>query len=150
MGLNKVMIRNRVLVFILFLTGMGMFSCEDPLSNMEEGDPRDKLVDTWKVGDTADGKKSAMDVYWVEISKHFTDSSRIIIYNFYNVSSEAEAVLNGSKLTLPVQELEGGFLISGSGVIQGSKANEIIWNYTVDDGSGAAVSISEIYTRLTF
>ena len=141
---------NRFLIVFFIVSGMGLSSCEDLLTDLEGGDPRDKLVDTWRVQDTANGKKSALEVYWAEISRHNTDSSRIVIHNFYNVSSDAEAVLSGSKLTLPLQELEGGFTVSGSGAIQGSKANEIIWNYSVDDGSGVAESISEVYTRLTF
>ena len=149
-GIYRVMISNRILFYILILTGTGMTSCEDALPGIEGGDPRDRLVDTWKVEDTAGGKKSGMGVYYVDISKHFNDSSRIVIHNFYDVSSEAEAILSGTKLTLPIQQLEGGFTISGKGEILGVKSNEIIWTYTVDDGSGTAESISELYTRLTF
>lgn len=141
---------NRFLFILLILAGMGITSCEDLLTDLDGADPRDKLVDTWKVEDTADAKKSAMEVYWVKISKHPFDSGKIMIDNFYHIKSNAEAVLNGTQLNLPLQELEGGFTIRGTGVIQGSKANGIIWNYTVDDGSGAAETISERYTRLTF
>jgi hypothetical protein len=125
-------------------------SCEDLLTDPDGGNMREKLVDTWKVDETESPLKSSMDNYWVEISKNPYDSNRVIIYNFYNVDADAEAVVNGYTLTLPAQTLEGGYKVSGSGQIQGSKANEIIWTYTVDDGSGVAVSVSAVYTRLTF
>ncbi|MCK4747730.1 MAG: hypothetical protein KAT15_11860, partial [Bacteroidales bacterium] len=113
-------------VLLILTAGIILSSCEDLLGDQDSGDPRDKLVDTWKCDETPGTYKSALDVYWVEISKHLYDSTRIVIYNFYNVDAEAEAVLNGNALTLPLQMLEGGFQVSGSGQIQGSKANEII------------------------
>jgi hypothetical protein len=125
-------------------------SCEDLLTDPDGGNMRERLVDTWKVDETESPRKSSKDIYWVEISKHPYDSNRVIIYNFYNVDADAEAVVNGYTLSLPAQTLEGGYEVSGSGQIQGSRANEIIWTYTVDDGSGVAASVSAVYTRLTF
>jgi len=141
---------NRILFLLLILTVIGLSSCEDLLSDLDGGDPRDKLIDTWKVEETIGSKKSASEVYWVEIFKHPSDSSKVVIFNFYNVDADAEAVLNGNTLSLPLQDLDGGFTLSGNGEIQGSKANEIIWTYVVDDGSGVYENITEVYTRLTF
>ena len=143
-------ILKRVFLLLLLLMGIGFSSCEDLLNDLDGGDPRDKLIDTWKVEETTGSKKSASEVYWVEISKHPNDSSKVVIFNFYNVDADAEAVLSGNTLSLPLQDLEGGFTISGKGEIQGSKANEIIWTYSVDDGSGMAENIKEVYSRLTF
>ena len=143
-------ILKRVFLLVLLLMGIGLSSCEDLLSDLDGGDPRDKLMDTWRVEETTRSKKSASEVYYVEIFKHPNDSSKVVIFNFYNVDADAEAVLSGNTLTLPLQDLEGGFTLSGKGEIQGSKANEIIWIYSVDDGSGMAEYIKEIYTRLTF
>ena len=136
-------------LFIL-LAGAGLSSCEDLLTNLDSGITREKLIDTWKVDETPGSYKSALEVYWVEISEHPYDTSRVIIYNFYNVDADAEAVLSGSTLNLPVQTLEGGYTVSGSGEIQGSKANEIIWTYSVDDGSGVEDKVTAVYTRLSF
>ncbi len=133
----------------VLVAGMILSSCEDLLTNVD-GDPRDKLVDTWKVDETPASYKSTMEVYWVEISKHPYDSNRVVIYNFYNVDADAEATLSGSTLSLPLQTLEGGYRVSGSGQIQGTKANEIIWTYTVDDGSGQEDRVTAVYSRLTF
>ncbi len=127
-----------------------LVSCEDLLNGLDSGDPRDKLVDTWKVQEFLVPLKSALEPYWVEIEKHPDDSTRVIIYNFYNVDADAEAVLSGNNLSLPLQLLEGGYEVSGSGQIRGSNANEILWSYTVDDGSGESIRYSSLYTRLTF
>jgi hypothetical protein len=136
---------------LMFLLAAGaLTSCEDLLTDLGSGDPRDKLVDTWKVEETAGGrKKSAEETYWVEISKHPYDSTRVVIYNFYNVQDDAQAVLSGSTLTLPIQILQGGYTVRGSGQIQGVKANEIIWTYWVDDGNGVEERFTAVYSRLT-
>jgi len=136
---------------VFLLAGIAFSSCEDLLPELNTVVPRDKLIDTWKVTETTDPLKSAMnDVYWVNISKHPFDSNKLVIYNFYNVDSDAEATLDGYTLNLPRQTLEGGYTVTGSGEIQGSKANEIIWTYTADDGSGEVEKGSAVYTRLTF
>jgi len=43
--------------------------------------------------------------------------SRILISNFYNVNTNAEAILSGMELTLPLQILQGGFTVTGIGDI---------------------------------
>jgi hypothetical protein len=158
--------RGLSLLLAMLMAGM-LHSCEDLLSDQEGGDPRDKLVDTWKVDESPANLKSAgnynpdveeaassayksgLEVYWVEIEKHIYDTSKIVIYNFYNVDAAAEADLSGNTLSLARQTLRGGFTVSGSGQVQGSKANQIIWTYTVDDGSGQEERLTAVYTRLT-
>ncbi len=137
-------------LIILLLSGIGLTSCEDLLTDPDSGDPRDKLMDTWKCDESPGNYKSAMEVYWVEIFKHPYDTTRVVISNFYNVDADAEAILKDNTLTLPLQTIDGGYKVSGSGQILGSKANEINWTYTVDDGSGEVYRASAVYTRLTF
>ena len=139
--------RDCITVLFILLAITGLSSCEDILT--DSGDPRDKLTGTWKVDETAGALKKALEVYWVEISKHPFDSNRIVIYNFYNVDADAEAVLSGSTLTLPQQTLQGGYEVSGSGQIQGSNANEITWSYSVDDGSGVPENRIAVYTPVS-
>lgn len=128
-----------------------LFSCEDLLQDLDAGITRESLVDTWKVEETQGGYKSSEEVYWVEISLHPSDTARLIIYNFYNIDADAEAILlNGTRLDLPAQELEGGYTVNGSGEIQGNRGNQILWTYMVDDGSGIPVQFNATYTRLTF
>ena len=136
---------------IILLSGIVFSSCEDLLPDLNTVISRDKLIDTWKVTETTNPVKSAMDdVYWVDISKHPFDSGKVVIYNFYNVDADAEATLDGLTLNLPLQTLEEGYNVSGYGEIQGNKANEIIWTYTADDGSGEVERGTAVYTRLTF
>ena len=126
-------------------------SCEDILGDLNGRLSQDMLVDTWKVEENTGSYKSAEEVYWVEIEAHPSDTGRIVIYNFYNVEAEAEAILaGGMELIIPEQVLEGGYTVTGRGEAQGNRANQIIWTYTVDDGSGIPENITAIYTRLTF
>jgi hypothetical protein len=140
----------RIRLLILILAGAGISSCEDLQTDLNGSDPRDRLVDTWKVEESGNPLKTGNDVYWVEISKHLSDSSKILIYNFYNVDADAEAILSNNVLDLPLQHLEGGFTVNGRGEIQGTRANQIIWTYSVDDGSGVAENVTAVYSRLTF
>lgn len=121
-------------------------SCDDLLTI--PGDPRSKLIDAWTVEESESVQKSALEVYRVEIREHPTDSSRILIFNFYNLdeSVSAEAILSGRRLTLQGQILPGGFTISGTGNIQ-PDWNSILWFYDVDDGSGIPESYTAVYTR---
>ncbi len=129
---------------------IGFSSCEDMLGDLGSDITREMLVDTWKVEETHSTYKSKEEVYWVEISLHPTDTSKIIINNFYNIDADAEAILNSRTLALPQQTIDGGYAVSGSGQIQGNKGNEIIWNYSADDGSEIPDKINAVYTRLTF
>lgn len=143
--------RNHVKIVLLLAAVAGLSSCEDILTDLGADITREMLEDTWKVEETGGSYKSAEEVYYVEISLHPTDSGRILIYNFYNVDADAEAVLDGGMdLLLPRQTIEGGYTVSGSGQVQGNKANQIIWTYSVNDGSGVAESITAVYSRLTF
>jgi hypothetical protein len=149
-GMARCSIAWQAILLLLLAAGV-LSSCEDLLTDLESGDPRNKLEDTWKVDETpGGGKKSAEETYRVEISKHPYDSTRVVISNFYNVQADAQAVLSGSTLTLPLQTLEGGYTVRGSGQIQGVKADEIIWTYRVDDGSGAEERFTAVYSRSTF
>ena len=119
-------------------------SCEDLLSIL--GDPRSKLIDDWKVDESSPTSKSGEEIYWVAITEHPTDSTKILISNFYNVGANVEALLSGRYLTLPGQTISGGYTVSGSGNIE-SDWNSINWSYSVDDGSGIPESITAVYTR---
>ena len=126
---------------VLFFTGC------DELNSDPEIDPRSRLVDSWMVDESSSYYKSGLEVYRIEIYKHPTDSSKIGIYNFFNVDANAEAILSDRRLTLPHQSLDGGFSVSGTGEIQ-SGWNEIIWSYDVDDGSGVRNDVAATYTRI--
>lgn len=122
-------------------------SCEDLLNAL--GDSRSRLLDYWIVDESLPAYKSGEEIYHVEISEHPTDSTRILISNFFNVGANAmaEAVLSGKTLSLSSQTISGGFTVTGSGTIH-SDWNSINWSYTVDDGSGVPETYTAVYTRL--
>jgi hypothetical protein len=125
-----------------------VYSCEDLLGPDAVSD-RDRLIDTWKVIESSSPLKSAQGAYWVEIEKDPDQPDMIRIYYFHGLGEDiyAEAVLNGRTLTLASQTLEGGWIVQGSGEVQNSW-DEIIWTYTVDDGSGMLEEVEAVYTRL--
>ena len=127
---------------------LAVSSCEDLLPGQGD-DPRDLLVGAWRVTENPAPGKSGDEVYWVDITRHPLDTTRIVISNFYNIgaNSLAEAELSGMKLTLPSQLLPGGFMISGSGDIAGDWKT-IDWTYNVDDGSGQPETFSAEYKKL--
>jgi hypothetical protein len=135
-------------VTVIILFALLAYSCED-LLGPATGSDRDRLVDTWKVTETSSPMKSAQGAYWVEIEKHPDQPDMILIWYFHGLGDQvyAEAALSGKTLTLQSQTLEGGWIVGGSGEIQDSW-NEIIWNYTVDDGSGMLEKVEAVYTRL--
>lgn len=133
---------------VLVMLAILAYSCENLLGPDTVSD-RDRLVDTWKVTETSSPLKSAQGAYWVEIEKHPDRQDMILIYSFHGLGDNvyAEAVLSGRTLTLENQTLEGGWVVQGSGVVQNSW-DEIIWTYTVDDGSGILEKVEAVYTRL--
>ncbi len=147
------MIKNFHIPRICLLPAIGCFlilagsSCEDLLDGLDD-DLRDLLVDEWMVTENPAPLKSPEEVYWVEITKHPLDSTSVLISNFYNVgtSAQAVAVLSGTKLTLHSQPLSGGFIVSGSGNI-GPDRETINWTYNVDDGSGTPETYSAEYKK---
>ena len=65
---------------------LALGSCEDLLPGQGD-DPRDLLVDAWRVTENPAPGKSADEVYWVEITRHPLDTARIVISNFYNIGA---------------------------------------------------------------
>ncbi len=129
-----------LIVLISILTG-----CEDFLID-NNGDPRNRIVGLWFCDESDDYLKSVMEKYYVGIDIHPSDSSRVLITNFFNIGDDAEAILSGDRLTLPVQTLEGGFTVRGSGSVA-KNDNQINWIYYVDDGSGVEYKITAVYTK---
>ena len=134
---------------ILTLTGLIILtSCIDFTGDGLVTDGRDAIIDSWKCTESDTYLKSAMSVYWVHIFEHPIDSSRILIYNFFDLDEDiaAEAIVSGKNISLPDQTLEGGFTFHGSARIS-READRIDWTYYLDDGSGKDTEITAVYTR---
>lgn len=108
------------------------------------GDPRDNLVGFWSCNENSQifGSQS----FNVGISKSSTDTTEILMDNFYGLGSEytAYAKMNGLNLILPSQTVNG-YQISGSGTIS-SNYKTINWAYTVT-GAGQTDHVTAIYSK---
>ncbi len=121
------------------------YSCEilDDL-DPETSYVRDRIVDTWRCEETSEifGKSA----YLVDISKSLSDSSTIILDNFYNLGFGVEVVagLNGYNINIQSRIVDGN-TISGNGIIAGNYRS-INFDYTVDDRGGKIDNVTAIFT----
>jgi hypothetical protein len=120
--------------------------CEDLLNEFNSNDPRTRITGLWLCEESNDYLKSVEETYYVEIDPHPSDSSRVLIANFFNIDDDAEAILSGSQLSLPVQMLQGEFTVRGVGSIA-KNSEQINWTYYVDDGSGVEYKITAVYKK---
>lgn len=133
-----------LVVLITLFTG----GCEDLLTDLGNDNIREKITGSWLCDESDGYLKSVEETYNVEIFLDPDDSTKVLIFNFFNLDPDisAEAILSGNRLILPGQILEGGFTISGSGSIAKSNT-QIDWEYSVNDGSGQDYELTAIYTK---
>ncbi len=134
-----------LLVFAL-LTG-----CEKNPVNPED---IELLKGRWSVEEESEHFKSQQYTYEVTISISPQDSSRIIISNFYQLGTNAEAIgeVQGNRIQLLENQTISGYgesyaVISGDGTITDDFQN-INWSYSIDDGSGNPDNATAIYTKI--
>jgi len=135
----------QLLLGLLIVTAV-MNSCEiaDELAG---GNPTvAKLEGEWTCDENSEIYKSTLSVYSVAISPDPDDENGIIIDNFYGINAAVYATVSGMTLVIGQQTAEGGYDISGSGIIS-SNFEEINWTYTVDDGSGVIDHVTAVYTK---
>jgi len=148
---HEKMIRTYKYLAVIFLVTVFATSCEliDDLGPNVDG--ISKLEGQWKCDENSQNyKKSTMSIYYVYISPHPSDTTRVLISNFYQLGDnvEASARLSGQTLILDAQNLPGDFrIVSGSGSIS-SSFKTITWSYRVDDGSGDVDNATATYTLI--
>ena len=148
--MNIQFIRNRLLKNLTGILSVILLvtSCEfgEEIDPDNSGDPRDNIVDTWRSTEISAiyGKSS----YLVDISKEPLDSTEIVLSNFYNlgIDTEVKGTLNGYRIHIPVQEVNGNQL-SGEGTIAGD-FSAIDFVYEVDDGSGEKDNVTAEFNRI--
>lgn len=89
-------------------------------------DPRDQFTGTYDVNEYS----STYDEYWeysVSVSK--SSYSYLVIDNFYNSGLRATATVNGNRIQIDWQVIDG-YEVQGEGRLTGSK---LIMNYKVRD-----------------
>lgn len=116
-------------LFIAASLGIALASCQDDEKVTE---PRDNFVGTWSCKEISTNNPSNTNTFDITISKQGSKDS-VRIYNFSNShpSTFANAIVNGTTLTIPTQEYVQNIIINGSGKYASSKIN---LTYTVDDG----------------
>lgn len=118
--------------YFLALVPVAFFALGCQPDEQEPVDDRDKFVDVWHVVEQS--SQIGTTNYDVHINLSTTNTSQVLMENFYNVGFSFKAVANvsGSNLTLNTQTYNASQL-QGSGSMSGN--NTINMNYTVDDGS---------------
>lgn len=127
-------------VFIpAFISAIFLVSCEEDLLDI---DSRDGLEGTWNVEE--DNNLKSVDYYTVTISKSGSDSTAILIDNFYALNEVVTAKVSSFTMIIP-QQTVSGFTIKGYGSIINMKKLE--WSYTVDYHNGFMDQVTATYTR---
>jgi hypothetical protein len=124
-------------------------SCELITDNTNQS-VAEKLEGRWQVEESPIDFKSAKDAYIVYIDIYQVDSNTIAIDNFLDLNAgSVSATISGSILTIPTQELSGGWTVYGTGVIS-NNYQTITWNYYVDEGSGSWHQSNPVYTKADY
>jgi hypothetical protein len=106
-----------------------------------------KLEGEWTCDEESEIYKATKEVYTVYISRDADNYNGMIIDGFYQLGDIGlKATISGSTINIPSQIMEGGFTVSGSGVVS-FNMEEINWTYNVDDGSGVIDHVTAVYTR---
>jgi hypothetical protein len=93
---------------------------------------RDAFLGIWEVTETCNRYS-----YEVEIVKDPTNSSQVLIRNFWLIGYDEKppyAIVAGTNITIPSQGMcnDGSNIVEGSGTMNKKK---IEWSYTVNDGA---------------
>lgn len=131
----------RFFLFCLILTTV-VFSCQK-LDDATD-DERDNLVGSWTCNES--GQEYGQQNFLVTISKSTTDTTKILIDNFYGLGTgnKVSLKMNSLNLTIPGQTVDGN-QISGSGSVS-SNYNTINLSYTVV-GGGTTDHVTAVFTK---
>jgi len=122
------MTKNIVKLLFISCFSLVLFSCdEDSLD--EFNDPRDQFLGTWNVSEN-----ELKDAYSVNIVKNPSNSSEVVIENFWNTTSNPPAALVvGKKIYFSnASFFDSESEVNGEGFLNDDK---ITWQYTVFDGA---------------
>ena len=109
-----------------------ILSCTEGTDDINPQDDRDVFLGTWNVNETCNRIP-----YQVTITKDPTNSSQVIINNFWLIGPEEKAlyaIVAGSNIVIPQQNIynDEKTIVKGSGNMN---KNTIEWEYTVNDGA---------------
>jgi hypothetical protein len=130
----------KITIILLITTAI---SCE--LDTNE--DPRDKIAYTWNAEDNQ-VLKSPMATYHVDIEKHETDTTKILLYNFHHLGNfSVEATYNNRNINISNFKTKDNFTLNGTGTVA-SNFKSISWSYSVDIGDGDPDGYTANYTKI--
>lgn len=119
-------------------------ACQPDDESTEPTDERDKFVAAWSCTEVS--TNTAQTTFNVHINKSTTNSTDILMENFYNIGQafSARATVSGSSLTIPNQ-IYNNKPLHGSGTMISN--NTINMTYYVDLGSGNIDTCTATFTR---
>ena len=107
-------------------------------------DPRDKYVGTWSCAEKSQLYSDYS--YQANIKKSTTNTSQVLIENFYNLGFNTNVVASVSSTTLNIsQQTVSGQAISGNGTSSGN--NTINFSYIANDGGNAVDTVTVAFTK---
>lgn len=119
------------LLSLVFIT-LFFIACTEDSDLINPQDDRDLFLGTWNVNETCN-----RGAYQVTITKDPTNSSQVIINNFWLIGPNEKApyaIVAGSNIVIPQQNIynDEKTIVKGSGVLD---EDIIEWEYTVNDGA---------------
>jgi hypothetical protein len=123
--------KNYIGLVLAILVSIALLSCTDD-DGLLGSEDRDAFLGTWNVIDSC-----SKDAYSVNIIKDTTNSSQVIIENFWLIGFDQKApyaIIAGTTISIPQQFIcdNNSNKVSGSGKLD---KKTITLNYTVDDGA---------------
>jgi len=142
----KILKIKRFSLFLL-ISAMILNSCELAEDLIDVNPLVSELEGEWICDEESEIYKATKEVYTVYISPDADNPNGLIIDGFYQLGDIGlKATILNTSILISSQTVEGGFTISGNGIIA-SNHNKIDWAYNVDDGSGVIDHVTAVYTR---
>lgn len=128
-------------IFHLLFILIALLGCiEDDMGDLI--DDRDAFLGTWNVSETCN-----RDAYSVQIVKDPSNSSQVLINNFWNTGNcgnSVSGIVAGNSIYITNKSFcNGDFTADGNGDLE---KEEISWSYTVNDGADL-YTCTATYTR---
>jgi hypothetical protein len=128
----------------IILISLTFSSCDQAL-DLLSNDQREPFIGSYSV--TENNTLKSVDNYEASIVKSSTDTTAILIKNFYAISYNVsvEGIVSGDNVTIPNQTVSG-FTIQGYGLLS-VNGKTIDWSYTVDHNNGFTDAVTATYTK---
>ncbi len=138
----------KTIIFISILVLTLISGCEiDDILN-DPGDTRDKIEYTYQAEDKQI-QRSALSIYYVDIVKHYEDSTKVLLYNFHLLGEDiyVAGTYKNNKILLNDATTQDGYTINGTGIVS-SNYKVIEWEYSVNYGDGTSDYFQATFTRV--